>query len=422
MTSAAPAGPIGASRRPMTAFDLAVNGAAVFMVIIFSQGWIMPVMGETVTASAGGIVRLVYFPAYLAGLGILVLHGGTMARMLLRQPFLILLLVLSAASMFWSINSGETLRRVVALTFTSLGGVALAARYRWAELAEVLAVAFGILCLVSFLLALGVPRLGVMDEIFPGAWRGLWTEKNALGNNMALFLPAFMAAAMLNPRRFWLWAGGAGLCLLLLILSTSKTSLLAAGLAVAGFGFVWIVQRGPILAVTATYAAILVLFAAAGVFLLASDAVFGLLGKDATLTGRTEIWSAIMIEVEKRPWFGHGYGTVWTEQGMWGPLAWIVKHAGFKPIHAHSSWMEMLLWLGWTGLIGWVLFYSQTVLAAIGAVFRDKGAYLAAPFLLAYTMISVTESITLAYNDLRWVLFVAIACKLAYPDRLQVRG
>ena len=41
------------------------------------------------------------------------------------------------------------------------------------------------------------------------------------------------------------------------------------------------------------------------------------------------------------------------------------------------------------------------------------------PFLLVYGLISITESITLAYNDLRWVMFVAIACKLCYPDRLK---
>jgi O-antigen ligase len=420
VTAAAAYGP--APERRLTVIDVVAGAAAVMMIIVFSQGWIMPIMGEKVTASAGGIVRLVYFPAYLAGLAVLLVNGGDVAKVLLRQPFLILLLLLSAASMLWSISPGETLRRVVAVTFTSFAGVALAARYRWREMAEIMAFAFAILCVLSVLLAIGVPRLGVMQEIFPGAWRGLWSEKNALGNNMALFLPAFTAAAILNPRRAVLWVGMAGVCLLLLALSTSKTSLVAAILAMAGFGFVFVVQRGPVLGLLATYAAVLVLVAGAGVFILASDWVFELLGKDATLTGRTEIWSAIMREVEKRPLWGHGYGTVWTDQGAWGPLPWIVKHAGFKPIHAHSSWMEMLLWLGWSGLVAWIAFYAQTMIAGAVALFRDRGAYLALPFMLAYSMISVTESVTLAYNDLRWVLFVAIACKLAYPDRLQVRA
>jgi O-antigen ligase len=423
VTPAAPAHPAEAPaiQRPFTVFDAAAAAAAVFMVLIFSQGWIMPLVGETVDAAAGGMVRNMYFPAYAAGLAYVALNGGDILKVLARQPFLILLSGLAIASVAWSISPSETVRRTVAVSFTTFAGVVLAARYRWRELAELLALSFAILCVFSFLLGLLVPRLGVMSEIFPGAWRGLWPEKNALGNNMALFFPAFAAAAILSPRRAPIWWGFAGLCLLLLVLSTSKTSLVATLIAMAGVAFVVIVQRGPILALLATYAGILGVVALASLFLFASDMVFDLLGKDATFTGRTEIWSAILMEVEKRPWLGHGYGTVWTEQGTWGTLVWIVKHAGFKPIHAHSSWMEMLLWLGWVGLIAWLLFFAQTLIAAFVAVFRDRGAVLAFPFVLAYAVISITESVTLTYNDLRWVVFVALACKLAYPDRLQAR-
>lgn len=419
MTPAAPAHLPGAPAidRTYTVIDAAADVAAVAMILIFSQGWIMPVMGETVDPSAGGFVRLMYFPAYLVGLAFVALNGGDIIKVLVRQPFLILLMGLAIGSYFWSISPGETFRRVVAVFFTTFAGVALAARYSWAKLAEIFATAFGILCIFSFLLGALVPRLGVMSEIFPGAWRGLWPEKNALGNNMALFFSSFAAAAILNPRRWMIWCGGAGLCLLLLILSTSKTSLVATVIAMAGVAFVLIVQRSPVLGVLATYAAILGVATIAGVFLFASDFVFGLLGKDATFTGRTEIWSAILMEVENRPLWGHGYGTVWTDQGSWGPLPWIIKHAGFKPIHAHSSWMEMLLWLGWSGVIAWALFFAQTLITALVQVFRERGAVMAFPYILAYGIISITESITLTYNDLRWLVFVALACKLAYGDR-----
>ena len=420
MNSPAPAhraGAQGAPARHLTRLDLGVGAAAVLMLMIFSQGWIMPLLGETVDVAAGGLVRLVFFPAYLIGLAILVLNASDILRILKRQPFLLLLLGLTAASVLWSINPSETIRRLVAVAFTTAAGVALAARYRWASLAEVMSAAFAILCLASFLLGLGVPSIGRMHELFPGAWRGLWPEKNALGNNMALFFPVFAAAAVLVPERRKFWAGMAGLAFLLLVLSTSKTSLVALMLGLAGMVFIALVRRGPAMAVTMSYAAVVGIVGIACIWLFASDAVFALLGKDATFTGRTQIWSAILLEVDKRPLLGHGYGTVWTEDGRWGPLAWIIKHAGFRPQHAHSSWMEMMLWLGWTGLFAWVALFAQAVVTAIVTAFRDKGAYLALPFLLVYGLISITESITLTYNDLRWVMFVAIACKLCDPDR-----
>ena len=410
--------PLEAPRR-LTLFDVAARGAAVFLLLIFSQGWIAPIFGEESLESAGGIIRAAYFPAYLAGLAILVFSLGDMIRVLLRQPFLILLMLLAVASYFWSINGGETVRRVVALGFTTLAGVALAARFRWSELAEVMAIAFGILTVASFLIALGVPRIGVMSEIFPGAWRGVWPDKNALGGNMALFFPAFAAAAIFNPKRKWLWWGIAGLAVLLLLLSTSKTSLVAMLLGMGAMVFIALVRRGPAMAVGMSYAAVVVIFVGAAVVLFASSLLFAVLGKDATLTGRTLIWDAVMNQIEHRPWLGYGYGTVWTDKGVWGPLPWIVQEAGFKPQHAHNSWIEQWLWLGLVGLGTWIAFWLQTMATAIVAVFRDKGAYLALPFVLVYSLITITESVAMTYNDLRWVMFVTIACKLAYPDRLR---
>ena len=308
---------------------------------------------------------------------------------------------------------------MVALGFTTLAGVALAARFRWSELAEVMAIAFGILTVASFLIALGVPRIGVMSEIFPGAWRGVWPEKNALGGNMALFFPDFAAAAIFNPKRKWLWWGIAGLAVLLLLLSTSKTSLVAMLLGMGAMVFIALVRRGPAMAVGMSYAAVVVIFVGAAVVLFASSLLFAVLGKDATLTGRTLIWDAVMNQIEHRPWLGYGYGTVWTDKGVWGPLPWIVQEAGFKPQHAHNSWIEQWLWLGLVGLGTWIAFWLQTMATAIVAVFRDKGAYLALPFVLVYSLITITESVAMTYNDLRWVMFVTIACKLAYPDRLR---
>jgi exopolysaccharide production protein ExoQ len=42
---------------------------------------------------------------------------------------------------------------------------------------------------------------------------------------------------------------------------------------------------------------------------------------------------------------------------------------------------------------------------------------LAFPFLVVYSLVALTESIAVVYNDFRWVLFVAFAAKLAFPDR-----
>ena len=73
--------------------------------------------------------------------------------------------------------------------------------------------------------------------------------------------------------------------------------------------------------------------------------------------------------------------------------------------------------MGILGLAAFALLYAQTLILAGVALFRDKGAYLAAPFLIVYSLMTITESIAVTYNDFRWVLFLAIAVKLPWPDR-----
>ncbi|HWU15623.1 MAG TPA: O-antigen ligase, partial [Caulobacter sp.] len=374
-------------------------------------------VGENATESGSAILRLGYLPAYAAGFALIALRPGASLRVLIRQPFLLVLLTIAVASMFWSVNPDQTVRRCFALVCTTLGGVALAARFRWPQLAEVMGAAFALLIVACFVVCLAVPRIGVMTELFPGAWRGLWREKNGLGGLMAFGFCILSAAALLNPRRARLWWTFAGLAVVLVLMSTSKTSLVSLVLGAGAVGFVLVARRGPAVGTAATWAGVTGVVLLITFSLFAADVFFAILGKDATLTGRTKIWSAVMREIEDRPWQGYGYSAVWGDKSGWGPFAWISKNAGFQAQHAHNSWLEQWLGLGLMGLIAWGLFYLQTMTLAVISVFRDRGALLAFPFLVVYSLVSLTESIAVVYNDFRWVLFVAFAAKLAFPDR-----
>ena len=402
---------------PLTAWRLLLAGSSVFLLLVYSQAWVFPLMGPQADVSQGGLIRALYLPAYAVGFLLLTVSPGAAFQALLRQPFLVALMLLVAASTLWSIAPDQTLRRVFAAYCSALGGVVLASRLKWSELAEAAGTAFAILAVISLLVPLALPSVGIMQEIFPGAWRGVWSEKNALGGNMALGFAIMGAAAMLNPQRRFMWWGFAGLALLLTLMSTSKTSLVALILGLGGLVFVAIVRRGPATRVAVLWLAIVAAGMGLGVVLFAADVIFDILGKDATLTGRTEIWAAAMTQIQSRPWTGFGFGVVWDDLGPWAPLAQMTRDAGFTPQHAHNSWIEQWLGMGILGLAAFALLYAQTLILAGVALFRDKGAYLAAPFLIVYSLMTITESIAVTYNDFRWVLFLAIAVKLAWPDR-----
>jgi len=391
--------------------------AAVFMLVIYSQGWELPLVGGGDETQHSELLRNLFLPAYAAGVFLVALTPLNLAKGLIRQPFLIALVAVAALSWFWSVSPDQTSRRIFALIFTTLGGAVLAARYSWARLAEALGACFAILAIVCLFTGLFVPSIGRMADIFPGSWRGVWEEKNAFGDNMAMGAAICAAAALLNPRRAGFWWGVALLSFLLVIMSTSKTSLISVVLAAGALGLVWAVRRGPAAGVAATWAAVAGLMLIGAVVFFASDVIFGILGKDATLTGRTQIWAAIMRQIDQRPWLGFGYAAIWDEApGQWGPLAWIVHDAGFRPRHAHNAWLEQWLAIGVPGLAAWACLFGQTLVANVVALYRDKGAYLALPFFVVFALTSLTESIAVQYNDMRWVLFVALAVKLALPD------
>ncbi len=399
-------------------WSMALAAGAVAMLAIYSQGWVYPLFGEGPgVVAASGLIRALFFPAYLMGFVLIAAAPAQTLRAMARQPFLIAVLLIVAASYVWSIAPDQTARRVFAVYCTSLGGIVLAVRYRWSEMAEIMGACFAILALLSLAVCLAAPSVGVMQTLFPGAWRGLWAEKNAFGANMGLGFVIFVAAAALNAPRRGLWIAFAVLALGLVLMSTSKTSLVSLLLGLGGFALAAFARRGPAAGVAAAWVSVFGLLLVAGAFLFSADTVLAVLGKDATLTGRTQIWTAAMRQVAERPLTGFGYGTVWGESGPWGPLAKIVSEAGFKPNHAHNSWVEQWLGTGIVGLVAFSLTFAQAVVLCVVAVFRDRGAMLAAPILVVYGLMTFTESVGVVYNDLRWVLFVAIAVKLAWPDR-----
>ncbi len=409
-----PAAPAPPAARVVPAREPIAVGLAILMLLLFTQPWIMTHIAPSDTDSA--LARALYFPAYVCGVILLCQAPGRALIGLAREPFLIALLLVAAASVFWSAAPGQTERRVVALVMCTLCGVALGARWRWPRLVEIVAAVYALTAVTSLVLGLAAPSMGRMSELFPGAWRGLWLEKNALGGAMAFGALSFAAAALFQPRRSMFWWAMTALAIVLLGLSTSKTALVALMLGASALGFTLLVRRGGATAVAVTWLAVAAAMALAAAIAMRPDLFLALLGKDATLTGRTQIWDAVWRLIQQRPLLGYGYGAVWTDDTGWGPLRWIVKQTGFTPHHAHNAWLEQWLGLGVLGLAGWSLLYLSILAKTIWAAFTHKGALLVFPFLAVYSLMSLTESVALIYNDLRWVLFVAYAIRLSIPS------
>jgi O-antigen ligase len=397
------------SRRPATLAEAAEWLFCLAALLLMSEALLGPVFAPDQTKEGPEWLRLVWVPVYGGVAAMAMLRAPRLARVWVGAGLTLALVAWAMASERWSIAPDLTGRRSIALLFTSVFGLLLAARYGWRGLIELFAATFLVLAVGSAVAALAIPEFGVHATIHPGAWRGLWYEKNQLGAAMAKGTLACLCAAAVSPRRRALWIMGLCACAGLVLMSTSKTSLLALLLVLGGAAFIACAKRGGALAVSCAWAAVVVAGAGAAVLLTAPEMLFEALGKDPTLTGRTGIWEALLRRAAVRPWEGYGYGAFWKPE--LGPAWYVRREVEWPAPTAHNGWLDVLVQLGWIGVALCVAHFAVATIGALKRFGSAEGGW-AVLSLALFALFSISESTILQQNNINWVIYVATAAKL----------
>jgi O-antigen ligase len=127
----------------------------------------------------------------------------------------------------------------------------------------------------------------------------------------------------------------------------------------------------------------------------------GAMGRDQTLTGRTEFW-AELLSMSENSWFGTGFESFWL--GDRAKRLW--EHHSWHPNQAHNGYLEVFLNLGWLGvaLLGFVI--ARGYRNVFGALHRDREL---GGLRLAFFMVAVLYNLTEAAfrgSHIIWIVFL----------------
>jgi exopolysaccharide production protein ExoQ len=396
------------------------RAACVFILFMLTGALVGPIFAPTQEETP--ILRLAWLPVYTMTAGLMLFRIERLWRAWPAVLAIGLLVLWAYASKWWSLFPEVTSRRAIALAISSAFALYLGAAFRGPHLPRLLMHTGLIMAVGSLVMVFAFPAIGVHQADNAGLWRGLWYEKNQMGAVMVIVATASAAAlASPDPRRL-LPAAALVLSAALVLATQSKTSLLCLMLGLGVVGGFWAMrQGGAAFSVFAVWAAV----AGAGAGYLVWDShsveILEVLGKDPSLTGRTDIWEAILARVAERPWTGYGYGAFWERDSV--PGDWIRFETGWLVPNAHHGWLDVLVQLGWPGAL---MVGALAVFAATATVLRANRAgaaegWWALGFMTAALMLSLSESILMAHQGLPWVLFLAVLTRAVLPDPVPAR-
>ncbi len=423
----APADRLGLLERAFLIFALFGQQGAFFNVVRVYQG-----------RDAADQVGVVFDPLNMASVAItfagvlflLARRQELVARIAAQSHLVLLLCLFAALSGAWSDSLGLTIKRAGVHLNSVLLALYIAARLDFAKALALVAQSIAISAGASLFAGLFLRPVGIMHSIgLEGRWRGVFPHKNPFSQAMAIGAILELYGLDRGPRRlghvlmFLLEVG-------LVVLANSATVLILLVFAGAAY-LAHAVSRPKGLIGRAFWIATPLVLGTAVVTALIDPSLVKLVsGRDASLTGRAQLWRGVEHAISLRPLLGYGYQAFWDSADPLAVEIW--NEIGWNAPNAHNSFLEVLLGLGAAGAFLAILVVAQGLIRSLrlfiraldplapAAAFRAE-AFCAGVLIIAILIESLTEAVLLRQGDIDWMMLnllslaAALALKRAAP-------
>jgi len=370
----------------------------------------------TIAAFVGGPIERTMTPLWgllyaLAFLGLMFTHGINWISWLIRYRILLVFLMLGTIlSVSWSIDAQVSAERTVHLIGSTLIAIYIGFTVPLLITLRIFAVVLAICILATIAAALGLPELGIEDYEGSPVWRGVFNSKNDLGfwAGVGVLLYVTLSDSTHSTLLKLLCFLMAGLCLAVLGLSQSATSLLAMLIAGSLSLYLFIAIRFQLGFIR--MAVMAVLFTAMIALVISNIETAELVGRTGDLTGRGEVWRQTWKLILERPLTGYGYGSLWfpTDATIWiqqslTDFTWVV-------FHAHNGLLQVASEVGMPLALIALLMVAQQLIEIFYCQYERQqvGVLFVLAFVTAFLISNFSEARFLVTRELFWIFFVAL--------------
>jgi O-antigen ligase len=375
--------------------------------------------------SGNSLDQIVLSTLTVAGLVVLARRRIDWSKTWRRQKWLLALLTYMFVSTLWSEITLIALRRCLREWIVVVMALVVMSEVNPREaMASLLRRSAYVLIPFSLMLIKYYPALGRAYGRWSGIemWTGVTSQKNGLGR--LCMISVFFLAWELYQRwrerppvggRYRAWADVSVILIALYLVNGahSATSLATLLVGVATFLGLRCFRKLKLNVPQAGLLALVIFligFGASAPFLGGSNvATFSsALDRDDTLTGRTEVWAAVLPALQQQPLLGYGLGSFWTD----------ARRELYEFPTAHNGYLDVLLELGEVGLAFYTVWLLSCARQLHRALAQDyEWASLAICFLLMGLVYNTTES---ALNSLtEHMTAVVVLASLVVPTRFQ---
>ncbi|KJS35189.1 MAG: hypothetical protein VR74_17695 [Hyphomonas sp. BRH_c22] len=351
-----------------------------------------------------GPIRFVCIAAILS---VFAWHFRETMPMLLRSWPLLIVPVMGLLSIFWTGYPGKAIPIAILLLLTPILLVTIASRLRPAEFFRVMMLGGTLAVLYC------IPYIPTLPE------GGPYDQKNVLAYQMMLVtLVSFTTFLNTNEHTIvrLIALATTVVAFSFQLIADSATSLVLAllgGTFLIAVKTFWVPAEkvADLRFVIFSVALILILLVALVVSMmpqitLLSD-FLNLVGKDSTLTGRTDIWIGAEMAAAERPWTGLGLAGFWQpDTGLAVTLNELTHTPPGLPISFHSAFWEIRVHLGFIGL-GFMIFAIAWSGFRTVRLWLQEGS-LANSALMLFFFIILVSSFTESYAALSFSPIVAL--------------